>query len=261
MAYIKMVCKAGRTKIIHKYYCYHAQPRGRTRAPKKKLTCEAQRKVNDRQLERKLTALFNANCNGEWWYTTFDYEKEKRPKTVEELHAHEEKLLRDLRKTYKKENQTFKYFWTAEIGSRGGCHIHMVMSPIDIRLIRNIWPHGFTTIKPMDKSGQYSRLASYFIKYFQKTRGTDAALQKKAYNCSRNLIRPPEVKKKMAGNRFDHRVTVPDGWYIDKSAYPEGDGIKYGVTEDGYEFMYYILVKESTKSQNNVRNRARPKRE
>ena len=48
----------------------------------------------------------------------------------------------------------------------------------------------------------------------------------------------------MKGNRFDRSVTVPAGWYLDKSAYPEGDGIKYGVTGDGYEYMYYILVRE-----------------
>lgn len=244
MAYMRMVCRAGRTKIIHKYYCYHAQPRGRARAPKENKTGESQQKVNDRQLERKLTELFNANCNGEWWYTTFSYGKDKRPGSVEELHLHEEKLLRELRKIYKKQGLIFRYFLTAEVGPRGGAHLHMVMSQIDIRLLRDVWAHGYTTVKPMDRCGQYSRLAGYFIKYYQKTRGTDAALQKKAYYCSRNLTRPKEIKKKMPGNRFDRRVTVPAGWYIDKAAYPEGDGVKYGVTEDGYEYMYYILVKD-----------------
>ena len=244
MAYIRAVCNAGKTRIVHKYHCYHAQPRGRNRAPKQKETCEAQKKVNDRQLERKLTELMNANCNGEWFYTTFDYAKDKRPETAEELHEHEDKLLRELRKIYKKEKLVFKYFWTAEIGIKGGSHIHMVMSPIDMRLLRDVWPYGYTTIKPMDKSGQYSRLASYFIKYFQKTRGTDAALQKKSYNCSKNLDRPEKEKKKMKGNRFDRRVTVPKGWYIDKSVHPENGGVEYGVTKEGYEFMYYILVRE-----------------
>ena len=63
MAYIKTVCKAGRTKIVRKYYCYHAQPKERSRAPKGKETCESQKKVNDRQLEQKLTALMKYICN------------------------------------------------------------------------------------------------------------------------------------------------------------------------------------------------------
>ena len=244
MAYIKTVCKAGRTKIIRKYYCYHAQPRGQSRAPKGKETCESQKKVNDRQLEQKLTALMNHNCNKDWWYVTWSYAPEHRPSSPEVLHKQIAKLLRDLRRTYKKHNTILKYFWTPEVGSRGAAHIHMVISPIDLKLIRDLWPYGWTTIKPMERSGQYSRLASYFIKYFQKTRGTDAALCKKAYNTSKNLLRPPETKRKMKGNRFDRSVTIPAGWYLDKSAYPEGDGIKYGVTGDGYEYMYYILVRE-----------------
>lgn len=243
MAYMRKIYWAGKTKIIYKYYCHHAHPKGGMREAKKNKTSEAQKKVNDRQLERKLTALMNENCNGEWWYTTYSYDPAKRPQSPDDLHAHEEKLLRDLRRIYKKAGLIFKYMWTAEVGSRGAVHIHMVMSPIDIRLIRDAWPHGYTTIKPMSNSGQYSRLASYFIKYSKKTRGADATFQKKAYNCSKNLSRPRETKKRMAGNRFDRRVTVPAGWYIDKAAYPDG-GIQYGFTKDGYEYMYYILVKE-----------------
>lgn len=244
MAYMKWTCRAGRTKLVQKYYCYHAQPRGRTRAPKGRKTSEAQKKVNNRQLERKLTVLLNENFDKDCWYLTFDYSIANRPRTPEELHSHEEKLLRDLRKIYKKQELPFRYVWTAEIGQKGGSHIHVVVSPINMQLLRDVWPYGYITIKPMDRSGQYSKLASYFIKYFQKTRGTDQALQKKSYNCSRNLVRPKEVTKAMKGNRFDNRVTVPAGWYLDKQAYPEGDGVKYGVTEDGYEFMHYILVKE-----------------
>ena len=153
-------------------------------------------------------------------------------------------MLRALRKIYKKEGLILKYIWTAEVGPRGGAHIHMVVSPIDTRLLRNVWPHGWTTIKPMDKSGQYSRLASYFIKYYQKTRGTDAAIQSRAYCCSRNLTRPAFETKRMKGNCFGLNVKVPKGWYLDKQAFGDS-GIQYGITDDGYEYMYYILVKET----------------
>lgn len=169
---------------------------------------------------------------------TFDYRKEERPKTVDELHKQEQKLLRDLRKVYKKAKAIFKYIWTAEVGKKGGSHIHMVMSPIDMRLIRGIWPYGWTTIKPMDQSGQYRRLAEYFIKYFQKTRDTDEQIQKKSYNPSKNLIRPVPVKRPMKGNRFSREIKVPAGWYLDK------DSLREGLTADGYEFIYYTLIKE-----------------
>lgn len=238
MPYMKMTCRAGKTKEIAKYYTYWLQPEERKRSPRVNPTTEQQQKINDRHLVKRLTRLLNANFDENCWYITFDYKKEQRPESVEVLHKQEQKLLRDLRKIYKKENAVFKYVWTAEVGKRGGAHIHMVVSPIDIRLLKNIWQYGWTTIKPMDSSGQYRRLAEYFIKYFQKTRDTDEQIQKKSYNPSKNLIRPVPKKKPMRGKKFSCEIKVPRGWYLDK------DSVRQGITADGYEFMYYTLIKE-----------------
>ena len=114
----------------------------------------------------------------------------------------------------------------------------MVLSPIDARKIRDVWPYGYTTLKPMERNGQYRRLAEYFIKYFQKTRDTDEQLQKKSYNPSKNLIRPVPKKQPMKGNRFSREIKIPPGWYLDK------DSLREGFTADGYEFIYYTLIKE-----------------
>lgn len=238
MPYMKMVCRAGRTKEIAKYYTYWMQPKGRKRSPRVNPTTEQQKKINDRHLVKRLTRLLNANFDGECWYVTFDYRKEDRPKNAEELHAHEQKLLRKLRNLFKKEGLTFRYVWTAEIGKRGGSHIHMVISAIDPRKIRDVWEYGWTTIKPMDRSGQYRKLAEYFIKYFQKTRDTDEQLQKKSYNPSKNLVRPVPKATPMKGNRFSKEIKVPVGWYLDK------ESLREGITADGYEFIYYTLIKE-----------------
>lgn len=238
MPYMKMTCRAGKTKEIAKYYTYWLQPERRKRSPRVNPTTEQQQKINDRHLVKRLTRLLNANFNENCWYITFDYKKEQRPESVEVLHKQEQKLLRDLRKIYKKENAVFKYVWTAEVGKRGGAHIHMVVSPIDIRLLKNIWQYGWATIKPMDSSGQYRRLAEYFIKYFQKTRDTDEQIQKKSYNPSKNLIRPVPKKKPMRGKKFSYEIKVPRGWYLDK------DSVRQGITADGYEFQYYTIIKE-----------------
>lgn len=237
MPYMKMTCRAGRTKEVAKYYTYWQQPKGRKRQPKKNKTSEQQRKVNDRHLVKKLTRLLNANFDGDCWYVTFSYIKDARP-GIDELKKHRRKLLEGLRKIYKAEGNPFKYVETEEVGNRGGTHIHMVINSIDIRKVKALWEHGWVTAKPLDNSGQYRKLAEYFVKYSQKTKGTDEQIQKKAYNCSRNLIRPQPKTKKMKGNRFSKQIKVPDGWYLDK------DSLREGVTEDGYEFLYYTLVKE-----------------
>lgn len=238
MPYMRMVCDAGRTREIAKYYTYWLHPRGRKRRPKKNKTSDQQKKINDRQTARRLTRLMNANFDRTSLYITFSYRVQLRPTDGEELKRQEDKLLRDLRRIYKKEGRPFKYIWTAEVGGRGGVHIHMVVSDIDPRMIRELWPYGWTNIRPLDGSGQYRRLAEYFIKYFQKTRGTDRQLQKKAYNASKNLIRPKPKTKPEKWNTFSREVRVPKGWYLDK------DSLREGVTEDGYEFIYYTLIRE-----------------
>ena len=141
-----------------------------------------------------------------------------------------------MRKVYKQDGQEMKYVETTEVGDRGATHIHMVINDIDMRKIEKLWKYGFVSSKPLDDTGQYRRLAEYFIKYYQKTRRTDKQIQKKAYNCSRNLKRPKPKKKVMRGERFRKDIRVPKGWYLDKESVSEG------ITEDGYEFLFYTLV-------------------
>lgn len=125
-------------------------------------------------------------------------------------------MLSDLKKIYKAQGQELKYIETAEIGERGAIHLHMVINDIDIREVKKLWSYGYVKAIPLDSSGQYRKLASYFIKYFQKTRGTTEQIQKKAYNCSRNLIRPIPKKEVMWGRVFRKEIKVPKGWYLDK---------------------------------------------
>ena len=81
-------------------------------------------------------------------------------------------LLRGLRKAFKKKGQTAKYIWVAEIGKKGAAHIHMTLNAIEPQILKSLWTKGWVTIKPMDDSGQYRKLANYFIKYSEKTMNT-----------------------------------------------------------------------------------------
>jgi len=248
MPYIKSVCRAGRTKEIAKYYTWRYQPERKQRREKLNKTTETQQKINDRQTEQKLTRIMNANFDDSSWYVTFSYTKENRPDS-ETLKRHKRKLLSDLRKIYKENGLELKYIETAEIGKRGAAHLHMVITDIDIRCVKKLWNYGYVHAIPLDNSGQYRKLASYFIKYYQKTRGTDEQLQKKAYNCSRNLKRPVPEKQIMRGRRFKKDIDIPKGWYLDKGSVYEG------VTADGYEYMSYTLVQEKIETSNRTKKR------
>lgn len=236
MPYIKSICRAGKTKEIARYYTKRYKPERQRRNAKETKTTELQQAVNDRHTERKLTRILNANFDESSWYMTFSYTKENRP-DIETLKKQIKKMLSDIRKIYKDEGKTLKYVETAEVGERGAVHLHMVINDIDIRKVKRVWKYGFVHAVPLERSGQYRKLASYFMKYFQKTRGTNDQIQGKAYNCSRNLIRPEPQKKIMSGNELKKDIRVPKGWYLDEGSE------RSGVTADGCEYHYYTLVK------------------
>lgn len=235
MPYVKSVCRAGKTKEIGKYYTRRYHPKQEKRKPKSKKTSEKQRDINDRQLVRKLTRILNDNFDGTSWYITFSYRKEDRP-DIERLLCHVRELLKKMRKIYKDMEGELKYVEVEEVGERGAVHIHMVINDIDIREIKKLWKYGYVTAKPLDDSGQYRKLAEYFIKYHQKTRGTAEQIRKKAYSCSRNLTRPKPKKKIINSNQFRKEIKVPEGWYLDK------ESVRQGVTDEGYEYLFYTLI-------------------
>ena len=213
MPYIKTTCKAGKTKEYEFYYSYRFDQKGGSRKKKENRTPEAQRQVNRRMAEKKLTRLMNANLSGEDYY---------------------------LRLSYRKHGKELKYIWTAEKGERGAAHLHIVVNGIDhiSHIIRDLWEKGWICIKPLDKSGQYRKLAGYFIKYSDKTMKTEQGFINKRYCSSKNLIIPEPEKKKIRGrNAYSHKIEVPAGWYVDKESIREA---WHEIT--GYLYFSYTLV-------------------
>ena len=109
---------------------------------------------------------------------------------------------------------------------------------VDVAELKKAWPHGWINVMPMDESGSYHKLASYFIKYSDKTMKTEGRLQGKRYNPSQNLVRPePEKGRIRKRKRLDPgAIEVPEGYYLDKET------VQSGVQENGYEFLEYTLV-------------------
>lgn len=239
MPYIKKTCRAGRTKEYEFYYSYRFDQKGGSRKKKANRTPEAQKQVNRRMAEKKLTRLMNANFSGEDYYLTLSYRKEERPDR-EELNRDIRRLLRKMRKCYRQEGRELKYIWTAEKGTRGAAHIHIVVNGINniSQMIRGLWEKGWICIKPLDNSGQYRKLAGYFIKYSDRTMKTEKGFINKRYCSSRNLMIPEPEKRIIRGrNVYNHRIEVPAGWYVDKESIREA---WHEVT--GYMYFSYTLV-------------------
>lgn len=243
MPYRHETCKAGKTKQHTFYYATRADMKEGSRRKKANKTSEAQKKVNSRQAVKKLTWILNANYDGTSLYVTWSYAKDKRPASIEELRKDVDKLLRNIRRIYKADGQQAKYVCVVEVGERGATHIHTTLNSIDVRKLKDCWDKGWIDIKPMDDSGQYRRLAEYFIKYSEKTMKTAEGFSGKRYSSSRNLIIPqPQKTTCRSKNAYSHKIEIPQGWYLDKDSIREA---WHEVT--GFMYFTYTLIKDGRK--------------
>nr|DAH40244.1 MAG TPA: protein of unknown function DUF1424 [Bacteriophage sp.] len=237
MPYFTKITDAGVTRAIVDYHDRARPEPGGKRCKKVKPSSEAQRKNNLRRSAQRLTMDLNANFDEECWYLTWNYKTELRPKDKEEMLQQVKKTLRNLRKVYKKAGLELKYVWVPEIGPRGACHIHIVVSAITINLIRHCWEYGGMYIEPLRDDRNYRKLAEYFVKYSEKTRETWGGKQAGRYNPSKNLVHPETKKHRRRKKTFSAgEIHVPEGWYLDK------DSVQEWINDQGYKYLYYILV-------------------
>ncbi|WP_368378297.1 rolling circle replication-associated protein [[Clostridium] symbiosum] len=239
MPYFEKIARAGITEAHYKYHDRSRPEPGikRKRGKREKPTPEAQKKNNIRRAAQALTLILNENFDPTCWYITYNYRKDARPKNREELTEHARKLLRELRKRYKKAGKCLKYVWVPEVGPRGGSHIHIVISSIDLNLISDVWVHGGMYIEPLRSDRNYRKLAEYFVEYSEKTRRELGGKQIR-YNPSRNLVRVPMEERKKRKKTFSaDQIEVPEGWYLDK------ESVREWVNEFGYKYLYYLLVR------------------
>lgn len=238
MPYIEEVCIAGKTKEVNRYYSSKYNKRGYKRQKKAKPTTETQKKVNTRQAEIKLTRELNANFKYKDLLITLDYRISKILPDKKQMKQDIRKFLRKLRLAYKKINKVLKYIHVMEIGKRGARHHHLVINNIDTNIIMELWEHGYLHFTPLDDTGQYRKIAHYFIKYSDTYMGTDKELQGKRWNASKNLIHPIAEKKIIS--KFDYfrrEAKAQKGFYVDKESIEEGIHEK-----TGYLFFRYTLV-------------------
>lgn len=241
--YIRETCKAGRTIEIRYYYTikYNSGKAEGKRQKKEKPTSEAQEKINYIQCQRILTRIMNANFWRDDYYITLSYQKEHRPKDKEAMRRDADTFIKALRRAYQRAGLQLKYIYVAERGKRGALHHHMVINGgVDLKILKDLWKKGWITIKPLSDTGQYRKLAEYFVKWSHDAMKNDGErIHGKHWNGSKNLIHPIPVKEVVKSRkRFQARPRERKGYYVDK------DSIQQGIHEKtGYEFFCYTLIK------------------
>lgn len=243
MPYIKRITKAGKVTQVEMYYSAKYNHRGYKKQIKDKPTTEQQKKINIKRAERKLGLIMDANYSGGDLHVVLPYIKKKGEEPIgrEQMRKDVDKFLRKLRAEYKKQGKELKYIHVMEVGKKGARHHHLLINNFDINIIRKLWTHARAMFFPLDDSGNYKDLASYFIKYSSTAKGTENELQKKLWNASKNLIHPESEVKIINRAWFRKDIKPQRGYYVDKSS------VEMGITSGeygGYEYIRYLLIQE-----------------
>lgn len=218
MPYIYAETRAGDTVLVEKYYSSRYNKKGIMRSVNENKTTEQQEKANLRKEVRNLTLKMNANFHYGDHHMVLDYSPEFRPDTTKEAKQDRGRFLRKIRNLYQKMGLELKYIVATEYGKKGALHHHLVInSGVDTRLIQDFWEKGRCHFNPLDRTGEYSQLASYFLKnrkYWKKQGGKG-----KQYSCSRNLVTPSHTQAYRKAFRWLLRKAestkrmVYQGWY------------------------------------------------
>lgn len=234
MPYVKKTIIAGNAITVRKYFSSRWNSESKGVAQKTERTSEAQEAINEKNAIWKLTALLNTNFVPGDLNVLFTYGADKLPKSREEAKENLLKLKRAMRKAYKSAGVEFKYISVVEHPD-SNLHHHFVVSEIDIRYLKDVWPHGRVFFEPL-YTATYERLAEYMIKE-TKTNFRENGISRKRWESSRNLKKPEITVEVVNSDSWQEEPIVPNGYYLKRGSY------FVGVTDEGYAYQEYTVIK------------------
>lgn len=238
--------RGGEIYAVEEYHDGRYGAPGKHRQKKKKPTREDVQKINAmnkaKLCQYRLLQYFDSGD----YFVTLTYKVEERPPDMETAKQHFRKLMRYIRKEYKKRGSQLFWIRNIERGTRGAWHIHLVITriPETAQIIEDAWNHGGIYLEQLKKSKYYSedfaQLAAYITKSEhtreKKTDGTTAAprIRESSYSTSRNMPVPePRVKKL---RRWPREAKPKKGYYIAR--------IHEGINPvTGYKYRRYTMIR------------------
>lgn len=245
--YLQKTYRAGKTIEIQKL-AIRKHPRS-ARQKRHSPTPEAMAAYNKKLAERELARLINANFGPGDLSIVLTYRRGERP-PQEQAKDYRSKFLRSCRDYFHARGEKLRYVETTAYGERGAIHHHLVISGIDYRDLQEMWPHGRVIVSPLDNSGNYWRLAHYYIDQLRTSPATGDKIKGRRWNPSKNLRRPPPKTEVKEARTWRDEPRPLNGYYIDK------DSIENGVcplTGEPYQFYRMVRIPPEKRQKERVR--------
>ena len=237
--YIKKTYICGQVIEVEKVFSSKYKGKKTVRSPKMAKTAGAVRVVNERNAEKKLRRLINANFNHNSLHVVLTYRPEDRPETGEEARKDLANFWKALKRACKKAGKELKYVAVGERGKKGAIHFHCVIDcGLTLGEIQACWKKGVARATPLRSDGDYSRLASYLLKQSKETfKDPELSIHKKRWCASKNLVKVVPHIQIVKADSWREAPTAPKGYYVIK------DSINSGISEWGYPFQNYRCLK------------------
>lgn len=236
MPYVKETYITGAVIETIKKFTYTCKNKKMNRQPKENPTSEIQKKFNEKQAIKKLRRLINNNFKYGDAHVVLSYASEHKPATPQQAKENLEKFIRKLRTVYKQQAKILKYVATTEYG-KNSLHHHLIINAVELNTITRLWQYGRPNITPLDRSGQYEKLANYLVKQTSKTfNDPERQVHKKRWCASSSLIVPQPIIEIISASSWTKYPKTPKGYKLEK-CYADVHDIT------GYPFQFYSMVK------------------
>ena len=226
MSYIRRTTKAGPIIDVLEYHNGRYGAPGQKREKRRKATPEEMVRANQRSKERRIWLKVLANFTDGDYYLTLTYERDKRPEDIEAAKKDFSRFVRKIKAKYKQAGEELKWIRNIERGSKGGWHVHMIMSAPKkksedmLKQIQTEWScHGRvfneflnSSIKPKD--GPFRHLAEYVAKSGGVKAKEGSTPKETSFSASRNLITPISKTELRPYRTWRRKPKAPKGYHV-----------------------------------------------
>ena len=117
--------------------------------------------------------------------------------------------------------------------------------------INELWPHGMHKLMLYQGRAEDAvRLASYFVKEKRSACYSDKEdAFKRRWNSSKNLEKPKVKTEILKPSEWRNYIQPPKGYYV------ETDSVVESVSDEGYPYRFYRLIKIEEVRHGTTRNR------